>query len=304
MVTIPDTFARFMVELHEDAGRVWLERLPTILATCEQRWHITLSTPFPNISFHFVIPATKNDGTLVVVKAHSPTGEFAEELEALRLFDGHGMARLLAYDVENEVMLLERLQPGISLRKMENDQKAISIASTVMKQLWHPAPPVHPFDTVEKWGRGFTRLREHYHGSNGPFPAALLEEAEMLYAELSTSMAQPMLLHGDLHQDNILSSERNGWLAIDPKGLIGEPAYETGAILRNFLPELLEQPDPKQILARRVDQFSEELGFDRTRIRGWGLSQAVLSAWWGVEDSGQLGEGALTCARLLSEITI
>lgn len=302
MVNIPDTFTRFMVELHEDAGRAWLKRLPAILATCESRWHITPGTPFPNISFHFVIPATRNDGTPVVVKAHSPTGEFAKELEALRLFDGHGIAKLLAYDVENEVMLLERLRPGISLRKMQDDHKAISIASTVMKQLWRPAPSVHSFDTVEKWGRGFTRLRKHYQGDNGPFPKALLEEAETLYAELSASMAKPMLLHGDLHQDNILSSERNGWLAIDPKGLIGEPAYETGAMLRNFLPELLEQPDPKRILARRIDQFSEELSVDRARIRGWGLSQAVLSAWWGVEDSGQLGEGALICAKLLSEI--
>ncbi len=304
MVNIPNIFARFMLELHGDKGRVWLKRLPTILAACEQRWHITLGTPFPNISFHFVIPAMRNDGTPVVVKAHSPTGEFAEELEALRLFDGHGMAQLLAYDVKNEVMLLERLRPGISLRKMEDDEKAISIASTVMKQLWRPAPSVHPFATVEKWEQGFARLRRHYQGGNGPFPEALLEEAETLYAELSASMAEPMLLHGDLHQDNILSSERNGWLAIDPKGLIGEPAYETGAMLRNFLPELLEMPDPRRILARRIDQFSEELGFDRARIRGWGLSQAVLAAWWSVEDSDQLGIGALTCARLLSEIPI
>ena len=302
MVNIPDPFAQFMFELHGDKGRVWLERLPAILAACEQRWHITLGTPFPNISFHFVIPALRNDGIPVIVKAHSPTGEFAEEREALRLFDGHGMAKLLAYDVNDEVMLLERLRPGISLRTMEDDKKAISIASAVMKQLWRPAPSVHPFATVEKWGLGFTRLREHYQGGNGPFPKALLEEAEMLYTELSASMEEPMLLHGDLHQDNILSSERDNWLAIDPKGLIGEPAYETGAMLRNFLPELLEQPDPKRILARRIDQFSEELGFDRARIRGWGLSQAVLAAWWGVEDTGQLGEGELTCARLLSEI--
>lgn len=303
MFEIPDAFARFMLQLNGDEGSVWLERLPTILTTCEQRWHLTLGSPFPNLSYHYVIPGVRDDGTPIVVKAQSPNTE-REELEALRLFDGHGTAKLLAYDVDNEVMLLERLRPGTSLRKMEDDAKAISIASNVMKQLWRPAPSVHPFATVEKWGLGFKRLRYHYGGDNGPFPKALLEEAETLYAELSASMATPMLLHGDLHQDNILSSERGGWLAIDPKGLIGEPAYETGAMLRNFLPELLEMPDPKRILARRIDQFSEELGFDRARIRGWGLSQAVLSAWWGVEDSDQLGVGALTCARLLSEITL
>ncbi len=301
MFDIPDTFARFMIELNGDEGRAWLQRLPALLAACEQRWHLTLGTPFPNLSFHYVIPGVRTDGTSVVVKALAPNAE-KEELDALRLFDGHGMVKLLAYDVNDEVLLLERLRPGTSLRKMENDERAISTAATVMTQLWRPAPSVHPFPTVETWGRGFARLRQHYQGGNGPFPQALLEEAETLYAELSTSMAEPMLLHGDLHQDNILSSERSGWLAIDPKGLVGEPAYETGAMLRNFLPELLEMPDPKRILARRVDQFSEELGFDRARIRGWGLSQAVLAAWWGIEDNGQLGEGTLTCAKLLSEI--
>ncbi|GAC1424721.1 MAG: aminoglycoside phosphotransferase family protein [Ktedonobacteraceae bacterium] len=302
MFDIPDNFSHFMFELHGEDGRTWLERLPAILRACEQRWHLTLGTPFHNISFHFVVPAIRDDGTSVIVKAQSPTGEFAAEIEALRLFDGHGMAKLLAYDVNDEVMLLERLRPGTPLRKMGEDEKAISIASTVMKQLWRPVPSVHPFPTVEQWGRGFARLRQHYQGGNGPFPKALLEEAETLYAQLSASMVEPMLLHGDLHQDNILSSERDGWLAIDPKGLIGEPAYETGAILRNFLPELLEMPDLKRVLARRVDQFSEELGFDRARIRGWGLAQAVLSAWWSVEDSGQLGEGSLICAQVLSEI--
>ncbi len=304
MIIIPENFARFMLELHEEKGREWLARLPEILANCERCWHLTLEQPFSNISFHFVVPAMREDGTAVVLKVHSPTGEFPEETEALRLFDGHGMVRLLAYDTQDEVMLLERLSPGTSLRKVVDDEKAISIAADVMKRLWRPAPLERTFDTVEKWGKGFDRLRQHYHGGNGPFPKALLEEAETLYAELSASMGERMLLHGDLHQDNILSSERDGWLAIDPKGLIGEPAYETGDLLRNFLPELLEMPDPRRVLARRIDQLSEELGFDRVRVRGWGLSQAVLSVWWGIEDNGQLSEEVLTCAKLLSQIKL
>ena len=304
MTTIPESFALFMLAVHGEEGREWLAQLPEILARCKQRWHLTLGQPFPNLSYHYVIPAIRDDGTRVVLKAHSPTGEFPEETEAIRLFDGHGMVRLLAYDMQDEVMLLERLHPGASLRKMTDDVRAISIAAEVMKRLWRPVPQKHSFDTVEKWGKGFERLRQRYGGGNGPFPKALLEQAEKLYAELSASMGQRVLLHGDLHQDNILSSERDGWLAIDPKGLIGEPEYETGDLLRNFLPELLEMSDPKAILARRIDQLAEELGFERERVWGWGLSQAVLSAEWTVEDSGQMNGGVLTCARLLSELKI
>jgi len=326
MITIPAPFARLIVELHEEKGRDWLARLPTILARGEQRWGLTLGIPFPNLSFHFVVPAVRTDGTPVVLKAHAPTGEFAEETRTLRLFDGHGMVRLLADSVEDEVVVLEYLRPGTSLREikddvqaisiaaavmkrlwrpaLKDDVQAISIAATVMKRLWQPAPKNHMLATTAGWGKGFLRLRQRYNGGNGPFPQALLEEAETLFTELSASMAIPMLLHGDLHQDNILASERNGWIAIDPKGLVGEPAYETGAILRNFFPELLTMPDPQSVLARRIDQFAEELNVDRVRVRGWGLSQAVLAAWWSVEDSGQVGENALLCAEWLAKVKV
>src|SRR5579859_7333229 len=99
-------------------------------------------------------------------------------------------------------------------------------------------------------------------------------------------MDEPMLLHGDLHHDNILMAGRQPWLAIDPKGLVGEPAYETGALLRNALARVFSASQPQRVLARRVDQLAAELGLDRVRICGWGLAQAVLSVWWGIEDSG------------------
>lgn len=96
MFVIPDDFKREMIALHEDEGRVWLDHLPTILAACEERWAITIGSPFANLSFNYVAHALRTDGTKVVVKACSPTGEFLQESTALRLFDGHGMARLLA----------------------------------------------------------------------------------------------------------------------------------------------------------------------------------------------------------------
>ena len=107
------------------------------------------------------------------------------------------------------------------------------------------------------------------------------------------------MLHGDLHHFNILSAERELWLAIDPKGVVGEPAYEVGAYMRNPWPQLLSQPGVSTIMSRRLDVFSEELGIERQRLRGWAFAQAVLSAWWSYEDHGQVSEHALACAALL-----
>ena len=303
MFVIPDNFARRTALYHGADGLAWLERLPEILAACERRWHLKLGEPFSNLSFHYVTPATREDGTQVVLKVSSPTDEFEKETTALRIFAGRGCVQLLDYDASNEVQLLERLQPGRSLRTVTDDVQAISIATSVMGTLWRPVPAVHPFPTVLDWGKGLTRLRQHYNGGSGPFPAKLLEEAETLFAELSSSMAEPVVLHGDLHQDNILSGGSH-WAAIDPKGLIGEPAYETGDLLRNFHPELLEMPNPRTVLARRIDQIAEELGFERARIRDWGLYQAVLSVWWDIEDSDRIAYDVLTCAELLATIKV
>jgi streptomycin 6-kinase len=302
MFEIPAQFVQRMLVFHGVEGQKWIERLPTILAACERRWGLTIGAPFSNLSFHYVTAAVNRDGVPVVVKACSPTGEFPKEMEAIRLFDGHGMAQLLAYDVDDEVMVLERLLPGTLLKAITDDEEAMSGAASVMKQLWRPVPAGTTFPTVQDWGRGFARLRQHYNGGHGPFPKALLGQAERLFAELADSMGEPVLLHGDLHQENILAAQRHPWLAIDPKGLIGEPAYEIGALLRNPLPNLLQMPDPQRVLARRVDQLSAELELDRERVRCWGLAQAVLSVWWGVEDEGRVYDSTLICAELLSQI--
>src|SRR5207244_12927321 len=116
-------------------------------------------------------------------------------------------------------------------------------------------------------------------------------------ADLLASMSEPALLHGDLHYGNILADGPHSWRAIDPKGLVGEPAYEVGAVLLNEIPA---GAAAAPILARRVDQLAEALGFDRARPRGWGLAQAVLSAWWSFEDHGHGWEPAITCAELLA----
>jgi streptomycin 6-kinase len=109
-------------------------------------------------------------------------------------------------------------------------------------------------------------------------------------------------LHGDLHHGNILAAERQPWLALDPKGMIGEAAYEVGALLRNPMPRLLRESQPGRILARRVDQLAEALGFDRSRLLGWGTAQAVLAGWWSYEDHGHGWEPWIACADFLAAL--
>ena len=297
--SVPQSFARATIALRGAAGAEWLEQLPATLTFCEERWSLRVGPPFPELSYNWAARALCDDGTAAVLKLSFPNAEFRAEAEALRLFNGRGTARLLKVDLERGAMLLERLEAGTPLTTVEDDEQATSIAADVLGQLWRPVPQDHPFPLVSDWARGLGRLRHHFRGGTGPMPLALVEEAEALFAELIPSQAEPVLLHGDLHHFNILAAQRQPWLAIDPKGVVGEPAYDTGALLHNPA-ELLGTPRPGKVLERRVQKLSEELGLDRTRVRGWGMAQAVLAAYWGWEDSGQVWEEALRFAELLS----
>ena len=283
-------------------GETWLRQLPAIVAACAEQWDLTLEPPFPRLTYNYATPARRRDGTPVVLKIGYPGNpEFLTETEALRLFAGRGSVALLESDAGKGAMLLERLEPGLLLSTVADAVAATSAAASVMRVLPRPVPPDHPFPTVARWGRGFTRLRATFAGGSGPFPAPLVDRAEHLFAELLASSAAPVLLHGDLHHDNILFASRTPWLAIDPKGVVGEPAYEPGALLRNRLPDPADRTGAVRTLTRRIDQLAEELGFDRARVRAWAFSQAMLSAWWSYEDYTNDWDDTILCAEWLAE---
>lgn len=301
-VTIPAPFARAMREVYGEAGEAWARSLPRLVDDYAARWSLTVLPPFAPLTYNYVAPVVRADGSEAVLKLGVPNRELACEPVALRLFNGRGSVRLIEAEPERGALLLERLRPGAALETIADDEAATTAAALVMRELRVAAPPDSPLPTVETWSRGLSRLRERFNGATGPLSEQLVERAERLFAELFASSASPLVLHGDLHHGNILSATRLPWLAIDPKGVIGEPAYETGALLRNPLPGLLHRPNLARVLARRVDQLAEILELDTERIAGWAIYQAVLSAAWSIEDHGAGWEPAMECARLLATV--
>ncbi len=307
---IPDSLIRINTEQRGAPGVEWLQRLPSVLAECERRWHLAIGEPFPMLSYNYAAPARQLDGSRLVVKVCVPGKEFRTEVDALRIYGGQGAVKLLDFDDALGVMLLEHLDPGTMLVTVTDDVAATSIAASVMKRIRRPAPAEHSFPTVGDWAGGMSKLRGCFGGSTGPFPARLVEEAERLFSELLSSMGEQVVLHGDLHHFNILANSVDGanvagaaeWLAIDPQGVIGEAEYETGALLRNPIPNIYRQPRLEHLLAGRMDQLAEELAFDRQRIRGWAVAQAVLSVWWYFEDTCSSGSEEWKAGLELAEI--
>ncbi len=300
MIALPASFVDRIVRLHGSTGRAWLIRLPELIAHYAERWSLRVYPPLNSLTYNLITPAVREDGLKLVLKLGVPNPELVTEGEALVVFGGHGAAWLHARDPEGGALLLERVVPGDSLADCADDLVASRIACQVMADLWKPAPQAHNFPTVADWAKGFSRLRAHFKGGTGPFPADMVAEAENIYVDLLASAEEPVVLHGDLHHWNLLSSERAGWLAIDPKGVVGERAYEIGAWMRNPYPGMLQWEAPEKKLQQRLEVMSSELGMDRRRLKKWAFGQAVLSAWWSYEDGETGMDHWLSIASLLS----
>jgi streptomycin 6-kinase len=217
-----------------------------------------------------------------VLKVLKPGSDEALAPAMLAHYRGRSAVRVLGH--EQNAVLLERALPGTELTETVlagRDDEAVRILCGVIADLHQDDPPPGPWPTVEDWGRAFAR---HRAGEpHDEIPPVLLDRAEAEFADLCASQGRRFLLHGDLHHENVLDGGERGWLVIDPKGVIGELAYETGASLRNPGQARDLYNDPRTIAAR-VRIFAETLDLPEERILRWAFAQAVLSVLWHVED--------------------
>lgn len=222
----------------------------------------------------------KTDVVLKVLLANT------HEPEALMLFDGNGCVRLLDYDPAAKCLLLEYIKPGITLKTFfpDNDETAIEITSQLIKKIHakNVLTTAIGFKTIDEW------LSLLHTFKSNKIAATLLTKAQILSKQLLSLKQELYLLHGDLHHENILQSSLQGWIAIDPKGVIGPLEYEVGRFIMNPIPDLLQQPDAKKIIQHRIDKFSQLFGFDRQRLVDWAFVQAVLSACWTEEGGSEV----------------
>lgn len=300
---LPPGFVRNVLAVRgEDAGRAFLASLPAIIGRCRDQWGLAVGEPFAALTYNWAAPVTTRDGEAAVLKIATIEGdELAAEVGALRLFDGRGAVRLLAFEPADGAMLLERALPGTSLLDVDNDQATRAVGVLMSRLLRHPLPPDHPFPTLGGWARAFERLRAAHGGGTGPMPAGLVERAEGIFRDFLAEGWQPVLLHGDLHHTNVLAAAREPWLAIDPHGVAGDPAFEPAAFLRNPL-DLTERLGASAVVRRRLDILADEFGYDRERVRLWAIANCVLSAAWSVEDGGEVPQGPIETARILHEL--
>jgi streptomycin 6-kinase len=277
----------------ESGGAEWLDRLPQLAAECAERWGLELGPPFEGGNISLVVSAGD-----AVLKINFPEEESEHEADVLELWAGHGAVRLLAYDPARRALLLERCVPGMTLWELPDEDEANTIAAGLLRRLWQPPPAGHPFRLLEhEAARWAEQLPRQWRALGRPFPATLIDEAVAAARELSSSQDELVVLHQDYHGGNVLRAQREPWLVIDPKPLVGEPAFDAASLLRDRRDELERDPDPAGRIRRRLDQLTEQLELPRERLRGWGIVHALA---WGVSER-KLEDDMVACARWLAQ---
>jgi streptomycin 6-kinase len=230
----------------------------------------------------------------VVLKIVRENGDEWHSGRVLAAFGGGRFAHVL--EQTEGAMLLERLDPGSHLtnlvRQNRDDEATDIIASIVSERRVHPAPNGVP--RAEQWLASF---EDYASSGDGQISEDTIAAATSTYASLCRSQGERQLLHGDLQHYNVLSSAR-GWVAIDPKGVLGERAFEAGAFLRNRW-DASHLVCNESIVKRRADRFARGVGADTERVLAWAFAQAVLSMIWMREDGERIA--AQHPSRLLAE---
>lgn len=291
-----DAFTKNIQDTFGTTGKVWLQSLPSLISELETTWQWKFSHPAKDLSYNFVGFGKKNvDGNEVVVKILCPDGVLEKELQWFQVYPDV-TPKILGYDPQIRAFLMEKMSPGQSLKYLVQrgqDAEATRILAKVIQHLGKPVDSVKaPFRHV----RDFIPTLSKLHGK---VPSELVHLAAFLFQDLCMTASQDVLLHGDLHHDNVLSSG-DSWSVIDPHGYVGDPAFEVGAMIGNPL-DCYPQGDLQGILETRLQILSEELSWDAQRILGWCFCYSMLSAAWSVEDQQEIPENLLHIIWILGQ---
>jgi streptomycin 6-kinase len=289
MVTfVPELFAEQVAERAGAAGQAWLDGLPDLAADYARRWQLSFDGPAMHGYVGVVLPATRSDGSPVVLKMSMVDEETRDEPIALAAWAGVGAVRLLDSDAERGVLLLEGLDASRSLLTEPLDD-AVRIATGLLRRLSVPAPPGLTRDLRTEAERFTEEAPQLWQSLGQPFPRKLLDAARDVCAQLGPTAAR-LLVNEDLHYENVLAGTREPWLVIDPKPLIGDPEFTTLALIWNRWSE--------SSLDERFAAIVDGAGFDPDRARAWTLVRAVINWLDFVDDEDFEDDGFLAVQEI------
>lgn len=281
--SLNSTFISNNRDLYGAEGESWINDLPSRLAQLSKKWKFRFLNVMPDLTYNFVgVVEVIPTGKRAVINIGPRGKNVATEVQWLQCFN-KGVPKIYWHDDEHHAYLMEYLEPGNSLKtlvKAVQDDAATRVICQMIRDLQSYQQNIPNFPHISELAGSLSLLKNHLDDK-------MLSKAESLFHELTTDRVQDVLLHGDLHHDNVLSSDTT-WKVIDPHGYVGDPVFEVGAMMFNPHDCFPKEKSISQTIERRLKIFAEELPFDVKRITAWAYCRTILSLAWTFEDHGML----------------
>ncbi|MFI6444378.1 aminoglycoside phosphotransferase family protein [Kitasatospora sp. NPDC050543] len=288
MIGTPEAFSRSTIEREGEPGAAWLAELPGIVDELLGCWDCLPDGEVMHGGVGIIVPVRRRAEGTAVLKVSFPHPGNVHEPDAFMAWNGRGAVRLHERDDERFAMMLERADPSTLAEVADGDEVA-AVAGRINRRLAVPAPAGLPRlrDQADAWEEQLLKDAEELAH---PLPRHVMEAAEATVRDLGRTQPD-ILVHGDLHAGNILRGEREPWLAVDPKGYAGDPAYDAGALLKSRALTLIAAADLRSAVHRTLDVFAEAAELDRERARRWAQLHAVQAAFWGRRHGFRVARG-------------
>jgi streptomycin 6-kinase len=289
MTAVPETFVRNTVGREGERGAAWLAELPRLVDELLERWDCVPDGEVTHGGVGLIVPVLRHTvGTAAVLKVSFPHPGNVHEPDAFAAWGGCGAVLLYERDDDRFAMLLERARAR-TLAEAGDEDEILTVAGRLNRRLAVPAPPGLP-RLRERAGQWEEELLRDARELDHELPRRVLDAALATVRELGP--VQPdILIHGDLHARNVLRADREPWLAVDPKGHVGDPAYDGGTLLKSRALALLQAEDLAKAVHRALDVFAEAAELDRERVRSWARFHAVQAAFHGRRHGFRVARG-------------
>jgi len=278
VIEVPGAFAQSTLEREGERGAAWLARLPQVVDEMLERWSCRPDGSVLHGGVGLIVPVRAAASGPAVLKVSFPHPGNVHEPDAFAAWDGRAAVRLYERDDERFAMLLERAQAD-TLLEVEGADEAATIAGALCRRLAIEAPPGLPRlrEQAGEWAR---QLRIDALELNHPLSALAVDAALATARELGGDQPE-LMVHGDFHAANILRADREPWLVVDPKGYVGDPAYDAGMPIKWRPLRSLRGEELRKAVHRGLQVFAEAAELDRERVRRWAQFHAVQASFWG-----------------------
>ncbi|QCR44152.1 hydroxyurea phosphotransferase [Curtobacterium sp. SGAir0471] len=278
----------------------WRASVPRRLARAVERWDLHPGEPYTGGTVSHVVPVRLPDGGDGVLKLSLPHREAEHEAAALAWWDGAGAVRLLATDPDDPfVLLVERCDPGARLAERDDlpVEDRLRTAGGLLTRLWAAGVPEGgPFASLAEVTTGWAALAEdRMRELAPPFDPGLVRRGTEMLRTLPIGASRSVVVHGDANPGNVLAAEREPWLVIDPKPMVGDPAYDLCPLLVQ-VDDPFRGAEPLRVVRERVAVLADVTGESADRITAWCTARLVESALWSVS-RGALDDGLDAMAR-------